>query len=74
MALDAKKSSADPELQNEGEGSRTATGRYDAGADKAARDAAHVKRSGQEAQKALEGPKGKDLQAAEARGKKHDHR
>jgi len=74
MAADPKKSSADPELQNEGEGSRTATRRYDQAAEQAAKDPAHVKKAADEAEKALEGPGGKDLRAAEERGKKHEHR
>jgi hypothetical protein len=74
MSTDTKKSSADPELQNEGEGSRTATRRYDQGAEQAARDVERVKKAADEAEKALEGPEGDDLKAAEERGKKHEHR
>jgi hypothetical protein len=55
------KAPADPELQNEGEGSRSAARRYDTGATQAAK-------------KAIEGPEGQKLRDAEARGKKHQHR
>ena len=41
MSVSQKKSSADPELKNEGEGSRTATRRYDQGAEQAAKNAGH---------------------------------
>jgi hypothetical protein len=74
MPIDQKKSSADPELQNEGEGSRTATRRYDQGAEQAAKDVGHVKKAADAAKKALEGREGDDLKAAEERGKKHEHR
>lgn len=73
--VDPKKpQNADPELQNEGEGSRTGTRRYDEGAEKAAKDPAHVKKAAQAAADALEGPEGKALREAEERGKKHEHR
>jgi hypothetical protein len=68
------KKKADPELQNEGEGSRTATRRYDEGVEQAAKDPAHVKKAGQAAEKALEGPQAEELRKAEERGKKHQHR
>ena len=74
MSVHEKKSSADPELKNEGEGSRTATRRYDQGAEQAAKNPGHVKKAAQEAQKALEGSEGKSLREAEERGKKHEHR
>ncbi len=71
---DAKKKPADPELQNEGEGSRSAAQRYDKGAEQTAKDPEHVKKAGQKAEKALEGPEAKALREAEERGKKHQHR
>jgi hypothetical protein len=74
MSVNPKKSSADPELKNEGEGSRTATRRYDQGAEQAAKDPEHVKKAAEDAQKALEGSEGKGLREAEERGKKHEHR
>ncbi len=64
----------DPELQNEGEGSRTATRRYDQGAEQTAKDPAHVKKAGEAAEKALRGPEGQGLREAEERAKKHQHR
>jgi hypothetical protein len=73
-ADEKKKSSAGSELQNEGEGSRTATRRYDKGAEEAAKNPEHVKKAAIEAEKALEGAEGKELRAAEERGKKHEHR
>ena len=71
---DTQKKPADPELQNEGEGSRTATRRYDKGAEQAAKDPEHVKKAAHKAQEALEGPEGKALREAEERAKKHQHR
>jgi hypothetical protein len=71
---DPKKVPADPELQNEGEGSRSGTQRYDQGAAQAAKDPEHVKKAAQKAKEALEGPEGKALREAEERGKKHQHR
>jgi hypothetical protein len=70
---DPKKPSS-PELQNEGEGSRSAARRYDEGAEHAAKDPQHVKKAGQKAAEALEGPEAKALREAEERGKKHQHR
>ena len=69
-----KKKPADPELQNEGEGSRSATRRYDKGAEQAAKNPEHVKKAGEKAAEALQGPDGKALREAEERGKKHQHR
>jgi hypothetical protein len=63
-----------PELQNEGEGSRSGGRRYDKGAEQTATDPEHVKKAAQEAQKAVEGPGAEKLREAEARGKKHQHR
>jgi hypothetical protein len=62
--------SADPEKQNEGEGSRSAARRYDAGATRTAKDARHVEESGKKAEKALEGPEGDELRDAERQAKK----
>lgn len=67
------KKPADPELQNEGEGSRSAARRYDKGAEQTAEDPEHVKKAAEAARKALEGPEGKKLREAEERGKKHEH-
>ncbi len=69
-----KKKPTDPELQNEGEGSRSATKRYDEAAEQAAKDPEHVKKAAQKAAEALKGPEGKALREAEERGKKHQHR
>jgi hypothetical protein len=69
-----KKTAADAELRNEGEGSRSAARRYDKGAEHAAKDPEHVKKAAQKAEEALEGPEGKALREAEERGKKHQHR
>jgi hypothetical protein len=63
----------DPELQNEGEGSRTAARRYDEAATRTAADPKHVKEAADKAKKALDGPEGDELRAAEERGKKHQH-
>jgi len=72
--VDPEKAPDDPELQNEGEGSRSATRRYDKGAEQTAKDASHVKKAAQSAQEALSGPESKELREAEERGKKHQHR
>ncbi len=74
--VDPKKAPApaDPELQNEGEGSRSGARRYDQGAEKAAKDPEHVKKAAQAAEKALKGPEGEELRKAEERGKKHEHK
>jgi hypothetical protein len=69
-----KNATPDPELKNEGEGSRSAAHRYNEGATRTAADPAHVKEAAEEAKKALEGPEGDELRAAEERGKKHQHR
>jgi hypothetical protein len=69
-----KKKPADPELQNEGEGSRSGARSYDKGAEQAAKDPEHVKKAAQKAKEAIEGPEGKALREAEERGKKHQHR
>jgi hypothetical protein len=67
------KKPADPELQNEGEGSRSAARKYDKSATDAAKHPEHVKKAAEEAEKALEGPEAEALRAAEARGKKNQH-
>lgn len=64
----------DPELQNEGEGSRTAARRYDEEVTRAAKDEAHVRKAAEDAEKALEGPEGKALREAEEKGKRAEHR
>jgi hypothetical protein len=64
----------DPELQNEGEGSRTATRRYDSNAERAAKDGKTVERLGKEAKEALQGPEGEALRKAEERAKRGEHR
>jgi hypothetical protein len=64
----------DPELKNEGEGSSTATRRYDANAESAAKDKKKTEQLAQAAKKALEGPDGADLRKAEERGKRGEHR
>lgn len=71
---DPKHKPGSSELQNEGEGSRSAARRYDAGAEKAAKDPEHVKKAAKEAADALEGAEAKVLKEAEKRGKKHQHR
>ncbi len=68
-----KNATPDPELKNEGEGSRSAAHRYNDGATRTASDPKHVKEAGESAKKALEGPEGDELRAAEERGKKHQH-
>jgi hypothetical protein len=72
--VDPKKAPVDPELQNEGEGSRSATRRYDEGAEQAAKDPAHVKKAADAAEEALKGPEGAELREAEKRGERHQHR
>jgi hypothetical protein len=64
----------DPELQNEGEGSRSGARRYDAGAERAASNPAHVEEAAKKAKQALEGAEGEELRRAEERGKKGQHR
>jgi hypothetical protein len=65
-----------PESQqpNEGEGSRSAARRYNEGATRTASDPQHVKEAAEKAKRALDGPEGDALRAAEERGKKHQHR
>ncbi len=64
----------DPELQNEGEGSRTAARRYDQGVEEAGKDQKHVEQLAKEAAEALDGPEGEELRKAEERGKRHEHK
>lgn len=64
----------DKNLQNEGEGSRSASRRYDEGAEKAARDPKHVAEAAEKAKRELEGPKGAELRDAAQQGKDHQHR
>jgi hypothetical protein len=71
---DTHQKAVDPELRNEGEGSRSAARRYDKGAEQAAKDPEHVKKAARKAEEALAGPEGKALRDAELRGKKHQHR
>ena len=64
----------DENLQNEGEGSRSASRRYDEGAEKAARDPKHIAEAAEKAKRELEGPKGTELREADQQGKEHQHR
>jgi hypothetical protein len=63
----------DPELQNEGEGSRSAARRYDRNAEQAAANPARVEELGKIAKEALDGPGGQSLRDAEERGKQAQH-
>jgi hypothetical protein len=65
---------ADPELKNEGEGSRTATRRYDANAERAAKDEKKVEKLAKEANEALEGAEAQSLRKADERGKRGQHK
>ncbi len=71
---DPTKPSKDPELQNEGEGSRSAARRYDDGVEHAMSDPKRVEELAKKAKEALEGAEGASLREAEARGKKASHR
>jgi hypothetical protein len=64
----------DPELKNEGEGSRTATRRYDANAERAAKDEKKVEKLAKEAKEALEGAEAQSLRKADERGKRGQHK
>jgi len=64
-----KKAGAHPQMQNEGEGSRTAARRYDAGAEKMAKSG-KVDELAKKAREALDGKEGDELRRAEARAKK----
>ncbi len=57
------------ELKNEGEGSRSAARRYDAGAEKMAKSG-KVDELAKKAERALAGKEGGELRRAEAKGKK----
>ncbi|MGD0675529.1 MAG: hypothetical protein ABSC94_08935 [Polyangiaceae bacterium] len=63
----------DDELKNEGEGSRSAARRYDAGAERAAKNPERVEKLAREAKEALDGEGGNDLREAEKRGKNDEH-
>ena len=65
----AGQTGSDPEMQNEGEGSRTAARRYDAGAEKMAKSG-KVDELAKKAEKALEGEEGEELKRAEQEAKK----
>lgn len=71
---DPKSAPRDPELQNEGEGSRSAGRRYDDGAEHAASNPKRVDELAKKAEKALDGAEGRELRKAEERGKKAAHR
>ena len=73
-AQPAKNTSTDPELENEGEGSRSGARRYDTGAERAASDPARVAELAKKAKEALASPEGASLREAEQRGKKANHR
>ncbi len=74
QSIDPKNVKSDPELQNEGEGSRSGARRYDKGAEDAAKNPEHVKTAAEAAKKALEGPEGEALRKAEEQGKQHKHK
>jgi hypothetical protein len=74
MAKAHSATKADPELQNEGEGSRSATQRYDAGAEQAAKDKERTKKLATDAELALKGAEGDALRKAEEMGKAAKHR
>jgi hypothetical protein len=63
-----------PALQNEGEGSRSAARRYDAAAERAAKDPAQTEKLAKDAEKALAGPDAASLREAAQRGKAGKHR
>jgi hypothetical protein len=58
-----------PEMQNEGEGSRTAARRYDAGAEKMAKSG-KVEELARKAKEALDGPEAEELERAVKQGGK----
>lgn len=64
---------SDPELQNEGEGSRTAARRYDEAVEKTVKSG-RVEELAKKAEEALEGPEAEELREAEERGKRDIHR
>jgi hypothetical protein len=63
----------DPELQNEGEGSRSAARRYDGNAERVAANPARVEELANKAKEAIDGPDAQGLRDAEERGKKAQH-
>lgn len=63
----------DPELRNEGEGSRSAARRYDAAAEAEAKQPGRVKELAEKAKKAIEGPEDEELREAEQRAKRDEH-
>jgi hypothetical protein len=66
---EAKQVAPAPETQNEGEGSRTAARRYDAGAEKMARSG-KVEELARKAKEALDGEEGDELERAVNRAEK----
>jgi hypothetical protein len=60
------------EQRNEGEGNKTAAREYNQ-AQKQFVEKGGVEEKAREAEKALEGAEGKDLEHAEAEGKRHSH-
>jgi hypothetical protein len=69
-----EKTSPAAKLENEGEGSRSAARRYDAGAERMASNPKVVEELAKKAEKALQGAEGATLHQAEQRGKKSVHR
>jgi hypothetical protein len=70
----SKTAPPDPELRNEGEGSRSAARRYDDAVGNAMSDPKRVDELAKKAEAALDSPEGKELKKAEERGKKGSHR
>ena len=68
--VDDRKKTQGAEQENEGEGSRTAAKKYDEGAQRFAKSG-KVEQKAREARDAVDSPEGKELAAAEARGKQH---
>ena len=62
----------DPKHQHEGEGSRTGAKQYNDGATAFAHSG-KVDKAAQDAARAVDGPEGASLRAAEAAGKSHSH-
>jgi hypothetical protein len=63
-----------PNDKMQGEGNYDAARKYDEEATKFAKDEKKVKQAADLAKEALEGPEREELEAAEKRGKEHDHR
>ncbi len=62
---------SDPEQQNEGEGSRSAARRYDANAERAAKDTKKVQKLAEKAKQAVDdSEEGEELRQAEEKGKR----